>query len=71
MKVLTQRLPDVRYTGDPHMILVKYTGGIVYQCFWFDDREFDYWIDGLKSPIGDGCPNSQRSLIMIQKVKHD
>jgi hypothetical protein len=71
MKVLTQRLTDVRYTGDPHMVLIKYTGGIVYQCFWFDEREFDYWIDGLKSPMDDGCPNNQCNLIMTRKVKHD
>jgi hypothetical protein len=44
MEVLTLLRTDVRNTGNPHMILIKYTGGIVYQCFWFDDREFDYWI---------------------------
>jgi uncharacterized protein YodC (DUF2158 family) len=72
MKVLQLLRTDVRHTGDPHMILIKYTGGIVYQCFWFDEREFDYSIDGLKeSSIDDGCPNSQRNLIMIRKVSHD
>jgi hypothetical protein len=72
MEVLGLLRTDVRNTGNPHMILIKYTGGIVYQCFWFDDREFDYSIDGLKSAsIDDGCPNNQRDLIMTRKVKHD
>jgi hypothetical protein len=72
MEVLQLLRTDVRNTGDPHMILIKYTGGIVYQCFWFDVREFDYSIDGLKpSPILDGCPNNQRDFIMTRKVKRD
>ena len=72
MEVITHRLPDVRYTGDRHMFLIKYTGGIAYQCFWFDQREFDYWIDGLESSsVGSGCQDNQRNLIMIRKLKHD
>jgi hypothetical protein len=72
MEVLALLRTDVRNAGNPHMILIKYTGGLVYQCFWFDDREFDYSIDGLKSAsIRSGCQNSQRNLTMTRKVKHD
>jgi hypothetical protein len=63
---------DVRNSGDPHKVLIKYTGGTVYQCFWFDEREFDYSIDDLEpSSTRDGCPSNQRDLIMIRKIKHD
>jgi len=70
-EVLALLRTDVRHTGDTSKVLIKYTSGIVYQCFWFDDREFDYWIDGLKSPVADGCPDRRRNLIMTRKVKHD
>jgi len=70
-EVLNLLRTDVRHTGDTSKILIKYTSGIVYQCFWFDDREFDYWIDGEKSPATDGCQNNPRDLIMKRKIKHD
>ncbi len=69
-EVLTLLRTDVRHTGDTSKILIKYTSGIFYQCFWFDDRVFDYSIDGLKSSsIGDGCSNIPRNLIVTRKVK--
>jgi hypothetical protein len=71
MEVLQLLRTDVRNTGDPHRVLIKYTDGIVYQCFWFDVREFDYSIDGVKSPTDDGCPNNHRNLIMTRRVRHD
>lgn len=72
MEALQLLRTDVRNSGDPHRILIKYTDGIAYQCFWFDMREFDYSIDGLKpSSIRDGCPDNQRNLIMIRKIRHD
>ncbi|MBR0756576.1 hypothetical protein JQ604_30730 [Bradyrhizobium jicamae] len=69
--VLNLLRTDLRHTGDSSKILIKYTSGIVYQCFWFDDREFDYWIDGMKSPVADGCADHPRNLIMKRKTKND
>lgn len=65
LRVLTLLRTDVRHTGDPAKILIKYTSGIFYQCFWFDDRVFDYSIDGqTPSSIGYGCSDIPRNLIM-------
>ena len=71
MKVMELLRTDVRHTGDPHMVLIKYTGGFVLKCFWFDDRKFDYWIDDLKSPHADGCSNNPRNLTVTRKIRHD
>ena len=71
MKAMELLRTDVRHTGDPHMVLIKYTGGFVLQCFWFDDRKFDYWIDDVKSPDADGCSNNPRSLNITRKIRHD
>jgi hypothetical protein len=62
---------DLRYSGYPGMILIKYTDGFVYQCFWFDNREFDYSIDGPERWFNESCPNKKRNLIMTRTVKHD
>lgn len=70
IKVMTALLVDVRHAADPHMVLIKHKSGVVYQCFWFDVREFDYRIDGVE-PATDGCPERPRSLTMIRKVGHD
>ncbi|MFH1343582.1 MAG: hypothetical protein ABIL01_20615 [Pseudomonadota bacterium] len=71
MKVMQLLRTDVRHTGDPNMTLIKYSSGIVYQCFWFDEREFDYWIDGLKPPMDTGCLDNRRDLIMTRKIKQN
>jgi|SRR5450756_2109568 len=67
LELLTLLRTDVRNSADPHRILIKYSDGIVYQCFWFDVREFDYLIDGLKPSSSDGCSDSQQNLIMTRK----
>jgi hypothetical protein len=62
---------DLRHLGNESMILIKYTDGFVYRCFWFNDREFDYSIDDLKDAFVESCPGKQRNLIMTRRVRHD
>lgn len=62
---------DPRHIGNDSMILIKYTDGFVYRCFWFNDREFDYWIDDLKDAFVESCPSKRRNLIMMPRARHD
>jgi hypothetical protein len=72
MEVLTLLRTDVRHTGDPHKILIKYTDNVAYQCFWFDAREFDYSIDDLQPSLFDyGCMNGKHGFATVRKLRHD
>jgi len=62
---------DPRHIGNESMILIKYTDGFVYRCFWFNDREFDYSIEDLKDAFVESCPSKRRNLIMTRRVRHD
>jgi hypothetical protein len=62
---------DPRHLGYPNMILIKYTDGFVYQCFWFDSREFDYSIEDRKPSWVESCPSKRRNLVMTRRVRHD
>jgi hypothetical protein len=60
---------DPRHLGYPNMILVKYTDGFAYQCFWFDSREFDYSIEDREPAWVVSCPSERRNLIMTRRVR--
>jgi hypothetical protein len=59
---------DPRHIGRPNMILIKYREGILYECFWFDSRRFNYSEDGWERPFFEHCLKDPRNFEMRRKA---
>jgi hypothetical protein len=59
---------DPRYSGALSMILIKYREGLLYDCFWFDDRAFTYSAGGWKPGLFEHCSKGPRDFEMRKKT---
>jgi len=59
---------DPRHIGRPNMILIKYREGILYDCFWFDSRKFNYSEGGWERPLFEHCVKDLRNFETRRKV---
>jgi hypothetical protein len=59
---------DPRHIGRPSMVLIKYREGILYECFWFDSRKFNYSEGGWERPFFEHCLKDPRNFEMRRKA---
>jgi hypothetical protein len=50
------------------MVLIKYREGILYECFWFDSRKFNYSEGGWERPFFEHCLKDPRNFEMRRKA---